>query len=236
MADEEAKNPDANAEPQDSGAESPAEDSNNAPAEAAPAPSIWMPVIVGTILSIGGAFALLKFVLLKSIESSIEESIDNKIAAFKDANGTLSAPTGEQTGKGTDKTGQASGGSDTTEPDEGGTADASPDESGGTINILEEGGTIVVNPAGSGGKVYLAVEIVVKRKDPTDKGFKKEIQENSKELEAIASNLLSSYDVTRLNQATIRDITTDVLKRRFNAILDEKHQIGELLMPKWIMQ
>ena len=230
MADEEAKNPDANAEPQDAGAESPAEDSNNAPAEAAPAPSIWMPVIVGTVLSIGGAFALFKFVLLESIEKSIAG------LQLKDANGTLSAPAGEQTGKGTDKTGQASGGSDTTEPDEGGTADASPDESGGTINILEEGGTIVVNPAGSGGKVYLAVEIVVKRKDPTDKGFKKEIQENSKELEAIASNLLSSYDVTRLNQATIRDITTDVLKRRFNAILDEKHQIGELLMPKWIMQ
>ena len=97
----------------------------------------------------------------------------------------------------------------------------------------------MVNPAGSAGKVDLAVEIGVKRKNPNDKKFKEVIHKNTKELEAVASDLLSSYDVTRLNQATIRDMTKEVLKRRFNATLTEngeKSQIGKIIINKWIMQ
>ena len=238
MADEEAQNQEANAEAtQGNEAAAGAEAAADASVEAAPAPSIWLPVIVSTVLSIGGAFALVQFLLIPTLKTSIKA----ELGTSADSNGSASGAEGGEATEGDEskKNGSASGGSDTTDPPEDGGADASPDESGGTINILEDGGSIVVNPAGSAGKVYLAVEIGVKRANPNDKKFKEAIHKNTKELEAVASDLLSSYDVTRLNQATIRDITEDVLKRRFNATLNEngeKSQIGKIIISKWIMQ
>lgn len=217
MAEEEAapaseENAEAT-QPAEAGAEAAAE----APAEAGPPPSLWKPVLLSSIISIGGVFAIFNFVIMPGIESSITSAMDT--------NGTAKKKADAEKKKNDEK-----------KKAEKGEEKPKTDESQGEIPIVEEGDNIVINPAGSNGTRYLLVEIYLIRASESDFGFKQAIMANSKKLKKIVVDKISGLDVQQCNDPSIRPRIVYQLKIAFQKVLGEDHPIKELIMPTWVMQ
>ena len=226
MAEEEAQAPEENAAA-DGDAQAPEGEAAQAPEEEAPKPpSMLVPMLLSVVVSVGGAFAIVKFALPGVLEKWA-----------KDNNGTLTiklvqpAAGGDTNGDGGD--GHGDGGDDHGE--EGGASKSKTETKAGTpIPIVEEGEFIVVNPAGS--TRYLMVEILLIRKNADDNGFPEIVKANRKRLEAQVSNVLSAMSAEEMSEPSIRNGMPNQLKGLFQSILGTSHPIKSVIIPKWVMQ
>jgi flagellar basal body-associated protein FliL len=219
MAEEEASAPEGNAEATEA-AEAGTEAAAEAPAEAAPPQSLWMPMILSSVISIVGVVVLFMFVIKPGIKTAIDD-------ALKDANGTPVAKNDDGQGGEEEKDGH--GGDE--EPDKKGV-----DDSAGEIPIVEDGDNIVINPAGSNGTRYLLVEIFLTREKDSDTGFRKAIEDHTKMLKKITMDKLASLDVQQCTDPSIRPRIMYQLKRAYQEVLGSKHPIDELILATWVMQ
>ena len=232
MAEEETPAPEENAGAPEGteAAEAGAEAANEAPAEAAPPQSLWMPMMMSSVVSIVGVVVLFMFVIKPGINSAIE-------TALQDANGTKSAKAGDDHGgEGkSDGHGDDHGGGD---DGHGGEADdkATVDDSAGEIPIVEDGDNIVVNPSGSNGTRYLMVEIFLTRGKKSDTGFRKAIMSHTKKLKKITMDKLASLDTQQCTDPSIRPRIVYQLKSAYQEVLGSGHPIEELILATWVMQ
>jgi flagellar basal body-associated protein FliL len=226
MAEEETPAPEENAEATET-AEAGAEAAAEAPAEVAPPQSLWMPMMMSSVVSIVGVVVLFMFVIKPGINSAIE-------TALQDANSTKSAKAdeGEADGHGD---GHGGGGDDGHGGDK---ADdkATVDDSAGEIPIVEDGDNIVVNPSGSNGTRYLMVEIFLTRGKKSDTGFRKAIMSHTKKLKKITMDKLASLDTQQCTDPSIRPRIVYQLKSAYQEVLGSGHPIEELILATWVMQ
>jgi flagellar basal body-associated protein FliL len=247
MAEEEAQAPEENAAA-DGEAQAPAGEAAQAPEEAAAKPpSMLVPMLLTSVLSIGGAFAIFKFAVVPSLVSGFEKVIiDNngsiivqmtEGAAGGDAHGKggdAHGKGGDGHGDGGDGHGDGGDGHGEEGGGEGGGASKTETKPGTPVPIVEEGEFIVVNPAGS--TRYLMVEILLIRKNSDDNGFPTAVKENRKRLEAQVSNILSALSAEDMSEPSVRNGMPNQLKGLFQAILGTSHPIQSVIIPKWVMQ
>ena len=230
MAEEEAQAPEENAAA-DGEAQAPAGEAGQAPEEAAAKPpSMLVPMLLTSVLSIGGAFAIFKFAVVPSLVSGFEKVIiDNNgsiiVQMTEGAKGDHGKGDGDH-GEGGGDHGEGGG--------EGGGASKTETKPGTPVPIVEEGEFIVVNPAGS--TRYLMVEILLIRKNSDDNGFPTAVKENRKRLEAQVSNILSALSAEDMSEPSVRNGMPNQLKGLFQAILGTSHPIQSVIIPKWVMQ
>ncbi|MDE2713198.1 MAG: flagellar basal body-associated FliL family protein [Verrucomicrobiota bacterium] len=244
MAEEEAQAPEENAAA-DGEAQAPAGEAGQAPEEAAAKPpSMLVPMLLTSVLSIGGAFAIFKFAVVPSLVSGFEKVIiDNNgsiiVQMTEGAKGDHGKGDGGH-GEGGGDHGEGGGdhgegGGDHGEGGgEGGGASKTETKPGTPVPIVEEGEFIVVNPAGS--TRYLMVEILLIRKNSDDNGFPTAVKENRKRLEAQVSNILSALSAEDMSEPSVRNGMPNQLKGLFQAILGTSHPIQSVIIPKWVMQ
>jgi flagellar basal body-associated protein FliL len=237
MAEEEAKAPEENAAAEGE-AQAPEGEAAAAPDEAAPKPpGMLVPMLLTSVLSLGGAFAIFKFAVVPSLVGGLAK-------VFKDNNGSIhyhaaAAGGGEADGKVKGDDGHGKGddghgkGDDDHGEDKGG--DSKKESNPGTpVPIMEEGEFIVVNPSGS--TRYLMVEILLIRKNADDNSFPDAVKENRKRLEAMVSSTLSSMTAEEMSESTVRLGMPNELKLQFQGILGSSHPIKSVIIPKWVMQ
>ena len=247
MAEEEAQAPEETAAA-DGEAQAPAGEAGQAPEEAAAKPpSMLVPMLLTSVLSIGGAFAIFKFAVVPSLVSGFEKVIiDNNGSIIVQmtegaAGGAAHGKGGDAHGKGGDGhgdggDGHGDGGDGHGEEGggEGGGASKTETKPGTPVPIVEEGEFIVVNPAGS--TRYLMVEILLIRKNADDNGFPTVVKENRKRLEAQVSNILSALSAEDMSEPSVRNGMPNQLKGLFQSILGTSHPIQSVIIPKWVMQ
>ena len=237
MAEEEAQAPEENAAAEGE-AQAPAGEAAQAPEEAAAKPpSLLVPMLLTTVLSIGGAFAIFKFAVVPSMVSGFEKVI-------KDNNGSIIVQMTEGAkvdhGEGGDGHGDGGdghggeGGDGGEGGGEGGGASKTETKAGTPVPIVEEGEFIVVNPAGS--TRYLMVEILLIRKNADDNGFPEAVKANRKRLEALVSGTLSAMTAEEMAEPSSRTGMPNILKSLFQSILGTSHPIQSVIIPKWVMQ
>ena len=238
MAEEEAKPAEENAEATEA-AEATGDAAAEAPGEKEEAPkpqSVWMPIMASSVVSIVGAFALFHFVLGPKLVSGVVAGLD--------ANGTLKAATGGHSdgegGHGDATAGHESGGGGAHGEPTAADDPSKKDESKGAISIVGEGESIVVNPANSNGTRYLLVDIYLVRASEKDKEFKAEVERNSKELQALTMDELSSLEIKNLSDPSVKTLVKDRLRKQYETVLEPfapgKNRIGKLIISRWIMQ
>ena len=240
MAEEEAQAPEENAAA-DGEAQAPAGEAGQAPEEAAAKPpSMLVPMLLTSVLSIGGAFAIFKFAVVPSLVSGFEKVIiDNNGSIIVQmtegaAGGDAHGKGGDGHGDGGDGHGDGGDGHGEEGGGEGGGASKTETKPGPPVPIVEEGEFIVVNPAGS--TRYLMVEILLIRKNSDDNGFPTAVKENRKRLEAQVSNILSALSAENMSEPSVRNGMPNQLKGLFQAVLGTKHPIKSVIIPKWVMQ
>ena len=240
MAEEEAQAPEENAAA-DGEAQAPAGEAGQAPEEAAAKPpSMLVPMLLTSVLSIGGAFAIFKFAVVPSLVSGFEKVIiDNNGSIIVQmtegaAGGDAHGKGGDGHGDGGDGHGDGGDGHGEEGGGEGGGASKTETKPGTPVPIVEEGEFIVVNPAGS--TRYLMVEILLIRKNSDDNGFPTAVKENRKRLEAQVSNILSALSAEDMSEPSVRNGMPNQLKGLFQAILGTSHPIQSVIIPKWVMQ
>jgi len=247
MAEEEAQAPEENAAAEGE-AQAPAGEAAQAPEEAAPKPpSMLVPMLLTSVLSIGGAYAIFQFAVVPSLVNGFKKTIE-------DSNGTLTfqlvqaAAGGDAHGKGGDGHGDGGDGHGDGGDGHGDGGDGHGEEGGGEgggasktktkpgtpVPIVEEGEFIVVNPAGS--TRYLMVEILLIREKSGDNAFPGAVKENRKRLEALVSNVLSAMSAEEMSEPSIRDGMPNRLKGMFQTVLGTSHPIKSVIIPKWVMQ
>ena len=234
MAEEEAQAPEENAAA-DGEAQALAGEAAQAPEEAAPKPpSMLVPMLLTSVLSIGGAYAIFQFAVVPSLVNGFKKTIEDSNgtltfqlvqAAAADSHGKKDAhgEGGDGHGDGGDGHGEEGGGTSKTET-----------KAGTPVPIVEEGEFIVVNPAGS--TRYLMVEILLIRKNSDDNGFPEAVKENRKRLEAQVSNILSALSAEDMSEPSVRNGMPNQLKGLFQAVLGTSHPIKSVIIPKWVMQ
>jgi flagellar basal body-associated protein FliL len=228
MADEEAQNQEQNAEATEA-VEAGAEAVEEAPVEEPKAPSVLVPMLLSTIITVAGVGVMVAVILPKQISKAI--------AAASDTNGTHGH--GQEDGNSTQGGGGDSKGGD--DDSKGGgeeTADpnAEADDPKKPVSIVPEGESIVVNPANSGGSRYLLVEIFLLREDEKDTGFTKAVESKTKQLQAVTADYLTAEDVQSLSNPATKDRLKAQLKLAYERQLGNAHPIKELIVSKWIMQ
>ena len=239
MAEEEAQAPEENAVAEGE-AQAPEGEAAQAPEEAAPKPpSMLVPMLLTSVLSIGGAYAIFQFAVVPSLVNGFKKTIE-------DSNGTLTFQL-VQAAAGGDAHGEGGEGGDGHGDGHGDGGDGHGEEGGGDsktsktetkagtpVPIVEEGEFIVVNPAGS--TRYLMVEILLIRKNADDNGFPEIVKANRKRLEAQVSNVLSAMSAEEMSEPSIRNGMPNQLKGLFQSILGTSHPIKSVIIPKWVMQ
>ncbi len=242
MAEEEAQAPEENAVAEGE-AQAPEGEAAQAPEEAAPKPpSMLVPMLLTSVLSIGGAYAIFQFAVVPSLVNGFKKTIEDsngtltfqlvQAAAGGDAHGE-----GGEGGDGGDGHGDGHGdGGDGHGEEGGGDSKTSKTETkaGTPVPIVEEGEFIVVNPAGS--TRYLMVEILLIRKEAGDNGFPAAVKESRKQLEALVSNILSALSAEDMSEPSVRNGMPNQLKGLFQTVLGTKHPIKSVIIPKWVMQ
>ena len=238
MAEEEAQAPEENAAAEGE-AQAPEGEAAQAPEEAAAKPpSMLVPMLLTSVLSIGGAYAIFQFAVVPSLVNGFKKTIEDSNgtltfqlvqAAAADNHGKEGAhgEGGDGHGDGGDGHGEEGGG-------EGGGASKTETKPGTPVPIVEEGEFIVVNPAGS--TRYLMVEILLIRKNSDDNGFPAAVKENRKRLEAQVSNILSALSAEDMSEPSVRNGMPNQLKGLFQAVLGTSHPIKSVIIPKWVMQ
>ena len=240
MAEEEAQAPEENAAAEGE-AQAPAGEAAQAPEEAAPKPpSMLVPMLLTSVLSIGGAYAIFQFAVVPSLVNGFKKTIEDsngtltfqlvQAAAGGDAHDGEGGDGGDGHGDGGDGHGDGGDG----HGEEGGGASKTETKPGTPVPIVEEGEFIVVNPAGS--TRYLMVEILLVRKDSDDNGFPAVVKENRKRLEAQVSNVLSAMSAEEMSKPSSREGMPNRLKKLFQSILGSSHPIDKVIIPKWVMQ
>ena len=244
MAEEEAQAPEENAEATEA-VEATGDAAAEAPDEAPKPQSVWMPIMASSVVSIAGAFALFHFVLGPKLVSGVAEVLGGGTALHAaHGEGEKAHGEGEKAHGEGEKEGHESGGghdkADDADHGTSGSTDPDKDDSKGDISIVSDGESIVVNPANSGGMRYLLVDIYVVRANEEDKGFKAEIDQHSRELQALTMDELSSRDISNLSDPTVKTLIKDRLKKQYESVLKPfapgKNRIGKLIISKWIMQ
>ena len=239
MAEEEAQAPEENAAAEGE-AQAPEGEAAQAPEEAAPKPpGMLVPMLLTSVLSIGGAYAIFQFAVVPSLVGGFKKVIE-------DSNGTLTfqlvqAAPADSHGKeeGGDGHGEGDGHGDGGDGgdghgDEGASKSTAETKHGTPVPIVEEGEFIIVNPAGS--TRYLMVEILLIRKSVDDNGFPAAVKENRKRLEALVSSVLSAMSAEEMAEPSIRSGMPNQLKGLFQSILGSSHPIKSVIIPKWVMQ
>lgn len=233
MAEEEAQAPEENAVAEGE-AQAPAEEAAQAPEEAAPKPpSMLVPMILTSVLSVGGAYAIFQFAIGPSMVKGFEKVI-------KDSNGTLTIKVVQSEGGGGEKkegeAGKEGEGGKAGEGGEEGEGGASKKETdaGEPVAIVEEGESIVVNPAGS--SRFLMVEILLIRAKDEDNGFPDAVKGKRKVLEALVSTELSALSVEQISEPSTRASMPAEFKRLFQDVIGEHHPIKSVIISKWVMQ
>ena len=246
MAEEEAQAPEENAAAEGD-AQATEGEAAQAPEEAAPKPpGMLVPMLLTSVLSIGGAYAIFQFAVVPSLVGGFQKVIE-------DSNGTLTfqlvqaAPAdshgkeeggdghGEGDGHGDGGDGHGDGGDGHGDGGDGGGGASKTETKAGTpVPIVEEGEYIIVNPAGS--TRYLMVEILLIRKGVDDNGFPDAVKENRKRLEAVVSSVLSAMSAEEMAEPSIRNGMPNQLKGLFQGILGSSHPIKSVIIPKWVMQ
>ena len=234
MADEEAQNQEQNAEATEA-VEAGAEAAEEAPVEEPKAPSVLVPMLLSTVITVAGVGVMVAVILPKQITKAI--------AAASDTNGTHGqSQKGEDNhedhgGQDEESHGDSHGGGgdshgaeETVDP----TAEA--DDPKKPVSIVPEGESIVVNPANSGGTRYLLVEIFLLREDEKDTGFTKAVESKTKQLQAVTTDYLTAEDVQSLSNPATKDRLKAQLKLAYQQQLGNTHPIKELIVSKWIMQ
>ena len=243
MAEEEAKAPEENAAAEGE-AQAPEGEAAQAPEEAAPKPpSMLVPMLLTSVLSIGGAYAIFQFAVVPSLVGGFKKVIE-------DSNGTLTfqlvqsggggggdahaeggdahAEGGDAHGDGGDGHGdEGKGGGDTAK----GETDA-----GAEVPIVEDGDFIVINPSGAGNRTFLMVEIYLVRLKADDNGFPEAVKKNRKRLQALIITELSAMTVEVMSDSSTRGGMSAELKGLFGSILGKAHPIKEVVISKWVMQ
>lgn len=233
MADEEAQNQEQNAEATEA-VEAGAEAVEEAPVEEPKAPSVLVPMLLSTIITVAGVGVMVAVILPKQISKAI--------AAASDTNGTQGQKGSDDSkGGGDDKKGggdDSKGGDDDSKGGGEETADpnAEADDPKKPVSIVPEGESIVVNPANSGGSRYLLVEIFLLREDEKDTGFTKAVESKTKQLQAVTADYLTAEDVQSLSNPATKDRLKAQLKLAYEQELGNAHPIKELIVSKWIMQ
>ena len=192
--------------------------------------------MASSVVSIVGAFALFHFVLGPKLVSGVVAGLD--------ANGTLKAASGGHSdgegGHGDATAGHESGGGGAHGEPTAADDPSKKDESKGAISIVGEGESIVVNPANSNGTRYLLVDIYLVRASEKDKEFKAEVERNSKELQALTMDELSSLEIKNLSDPSVKTLVKDRLRKQYETVLEPfapgKNRIGKLIISRWIMQ
>jgi len=241
MAEEEAQAPEENAAA-DGEAQALAGEAAQAPEEAAPKPpSMLVPMLLTSVLSIGGAYAIFQFAVVPSLVNGFKKTIEDSNgtltfqlvqAAAADSHGKKDAHGEGGDGHGDGGDGHGDGGDGHGE--EGGGTSKTETKAGTPVPIVEEGEFIVVNPAGS--TRYLMVEILLIRKNSDDNGFPEAVKENRKRLEAQVSNILSALSAEDMSEPSVRNGMPNQLKGLFQAVLGTSHPIKSVIIPKWVMQ
>jgi len=242
MAEEEAQAPEENAAAEGE-AQAPEGEAAQAPEEAAPKPpSMLVPMLLTSVLSIGGAYAIFQFAVVPSLVNGFKKTIEDSNgtltfqlvqAAAADNHGKEEGAHGEG-GDGHGDGGDGHGDGGDGHGEEGGGDSKTETKAGTPVPIVEEGEFIVVNPAGS--TRYLMVEILLIRKNSDDNGFPEVVKENRKRLEAQVSNVLSAMSAEEMAEPSIRGGMPDQLKGLFQSVLGTSHPIKAVIIPKWVMQ
>ena len=231
MAEEEAQAPEENAAAEGE-AQAPAEEAAQAPAEEAPKPpSMLVPMLLSVVVSVAGAFAIVKFVLPGALS---KWSADN--------NGTITIvvnaaePSGEE-GKKEGEDGHAKegkGGEEGEEPAaEGGADGTDPNDE---VPIVDDGDFIVINPADAGNRTHLMVEIYLLRRKADDNAFPKVVKQRRKQLQQLVLTELSALTVAEMSNNITKDAKAAEFKDLFQGILGSSHPIKSVIISKWVMQ
>jgi len=250
MAEEEAKAPEENAAAEGE-AQAPEGEAAQAPEEAAPKPpSMLVPMLLTSVLSIGGAYAIFQFAVVPSLVGGFKKVIE-------DSNGTLTfqlvqsggggggdahAEGGDAHAEGGDahaEGGDAHGDGGDGHGDEGkGGGDTAKGETdaGAEVPIVEDGDFIVINPSGAGNRTFLMVEIYLVRLKADDNGFPEAVKKNRKRLQALIITELSAMTVEVMSDSSTRGGMSAELKGLFGSILGKAHPIKEVVISKWVMQ
>ena len=243
MAEEEAQAPEENAAAEGE-AQAPEGEAAQAPEEAAPKPpGMLVPMLLTSVLSIGGAYAIFQFAVVPSLVNGFKKTIEDsngtltfqlvQAAAGGDAHGDGHGEEGD--GHGEEGDGHGDGGDGHGEEGGGDSKTSKTETKAGTpVPIVEEGEFIVVNPAGS--TRYLMVEILLIRKDAGDNGFPEAVKERRKQLEALVSGTLSAMTAEEMAEPSARTGMPNILKGLFQSILGTSHPIKSVIIPKWVMQ
>jgi flagellar basal body-associated protein FliL len=250
MAEEEAKAPEENAAAEGE-AQAPEGEAAQAPEEAAPKPpSMLVPMLLTSVLSIGGAYAIFQFAVVPSLVGGFKKVIE-------DSNGTLTfqlvqsggggggdahaeggdahAEGGDAHAEGGDAHGDGGDGHGDEGKDGGDTAKGETD-AGAEVPIVEDGDFIVINPSGAGNRTFLMVEIYLVRLKADDNGFPEAVKKNRKRLQALIITELSAMTVEVMSDSSTRGGMSAELKGLFGSILGKAHPIKEVVISKWVMQ
>ena len=250
MAEEEAKAPEENAAAEGE-AQAPEGEAAQAPEEAAPKPpSMLVPMLLTSVLSIGGAYAIFQFAVVPSLVGGFKKVIE-------DSNGTLTfqlvqsggggggdahaeggdahAEGGDAHAEGGDAHGDGGDGHGDEVKDGGDTAKGETD-AGAEVPIVEDGDFIVINPSGAGNRTFLMVEIYLVRLKADDNGFPEAVKKNRKRLQALIITELSAMTVEVMSDSSTRGGMSAELKGLFGSILGKAHPIKEVVISKWVMQ
>ena len=250
MAEEEAKAPEENAAAEGE-AQAPEGEAAQAPEEAAPKPpSMLVPMLLTSVLSIGGAYAIFQFAVVPSLVGGFKKVIE-------DSNGTLTfqlvqsggggggdahaeggdahAEGGDAHAEGGDAHGDGGDGHGDEVKDGGDTAKGETD-AGAEVPIVEDGDFIVINPSGAGNRTFLMVEIYLVRLKADDNGFPEAVKKNRKRLQALIITELSAMTVEVMSDSSTRGGMSAELKGLFGTILGKAHPIKEVVISKWVMQ
>ena len=245
MAEEEAQAPEENVAAEGE-AQAPEGEAAQAPEEAAPKPpSMLVPMLLTSVLSIGGAYAIFQFAVVPSLVNGFKKTIEDSngtltfqlVQAAADSHGDGADGHGDGAdGHGDGADGHGDGG-DGHGGEAAGGASKTETKAGTPVPIVEEGEFIVVNPAGPESKgQYLMVEILLIRKNSDDNGFPEAVKENRKQLEAHVSNILSALSADEMSEPSVRDGMPNQLKGMFQGVLGSSHPIKSVIIPKWVMQ
>ena len=250
MAEEEAKAPEENAAAEGE-AQAPEGEAAAAPDEAAPKPpGMLVPMLLTSVLSIGGAYAIFQFAVVPSLVGGFKKVIE-------DSNGTLTfqlvqsggggggdahaeggdahAEGGDAHAEGGDAHGDGGDGHGDEGKDGGDTAKGETD-AGAEVPIVEDGDFIVINPSGAGNRTFLMVEIYLVRLKADDNGFPEAVKKNRKRLQALIITELSAMTVEVMSDSSTRGGMSAELKGLFGSILGKAHPIKEVVISKWVMQ
>ena len=250
MAEEEAKAPEENAAAEGE-AQAPEGEAAQAPEEAAPKPpSMLVPMLLTSVLSIGGAYAIFQFAVVPSLVGGFKKVIE-------DSNGTLTfqlvqsggggggdahaeggdahAEGGDAHAEGGDAHGDGGDGHGDEGKDGGDTAKGETD-AGAEVPIVEDGDFIVINPSGAGNRTFLMVEIYLVRLKADDNGYPEAVKKNRKRLQALIITELSAMTVEVMSDSSTRCGMSAELKGLFGSILGKAHPIKEVVISKWVMQ